>query len=146
MELEKFKNELKVLTLNAMKTGDKIALETYRSITNAILVQEKKSSTETINHIDILQTCKKQRMQSIAGFIAGGNTISAELEEQELVLIEKLLPQTMNDTELETAIRAIVDTFEAPTKRDMGKVIAQVKITHPGQDMTKVSKILNTIL
>jgi uncharacterized protein YqeY len=145
-KLETFKQQLKVLIVQSMRDKAKLELETYRSISNAITVLEKNNPGKEINHIDVLLSLKKQRTQSIDAYTAGGNIEAAETEQKELTIIESLLPKFLTESETVEILTNILAGMENPTKRDMGKIINTFKEENPGQDMSMVSKYLNTVL
>lgn len=142
-----FKGSIQEQTRIAMKAKDQLRVETLRSITNAITVQEKNAPGKDINHIDILSTMSKQRTQSIDAYTAGGNTEAADKERQELAIIQEFLPKTMSDSELVLALNEVVSGITpVPTIKEMGKVVAAFRTAYPGQDMGKVSGMVKTIL
>jgi len=147
MTITDFKADIQAQTVTAMKEKNQLRVETLRSITNSITVQEKKTPGKDINHIDILSTMSKQRTQSIDAYTAGGNIEAADKERQELVILQEFLPKTMSDTELVLALNEVVNSITpVPTIKEMGKVVATFRTMYPGQDMGKVSGMVKTIL
>lgn len=144
---EKFKESIQAQTRIAMKEKNQLRVETLRSITNAITVQEKNAPGKEINHIDILSTMSKQRTQSIDAYTAGGNVEAADKERQELAILQEFLPKTMTEAELVLALNEVVGSITpVPTIKEMGKVVATFRTMYPGQDMGKVSGMVKTIL
>lgn len=147
MTINEFKAEIQAKTVAAMKEKNQLKVDTYRSITSAITVQEKSGSNKNINHIDILSTMAKQRMQSIAAYVSGGNLVAAEQERKELEILQEFLPKTMSTSALVLALHSVINEMTpVPTIKEMGKVIAQFKTKYPGQDMGVVSNMIKTIL
>ena len=142
MEINKFKADLQVEIKNAMLNKDKLTLNTLRSISTAIINAEK-SNNISINIIDIISTLAKQRQQSIDGFIAGGNNELAEMEKQELYILNQYLPQKMNSNEIENIINDLLNNdFKDITIKEQGKLIKFFKDKYPGQDISLVSSII----
>lgn len=141
--MKNFKEQLTSDMKDAMRAKDTIRLNTIRSIISAITVAEKNGSGKEINHIDILSTMAKQRRQSIEAFETAGNQLLANTENEELKIIESYMPKMMTDEELSFAVNDLIFTMDAPlTMKDMGKVMNEFKLLHPGQDMSKVSALI----
>lgn len=113
----------------AMKAKDKVRLETVRSIKKAILEKEtsgrpegQKDLTET-EEMEILVQLAKQRRDSIAQYQAANRPELAELEAQELAILEEYLPQQLSDAEVTAVIDALIAKVGATSAKDMGKVM-----------------------
>ncbi len=113
----------------AMKTKDKVRLQTVRGIKKAILEKEvelrpkgQESLTEE-QEIELLSQQAKQRRDSIEQFKNAGRDDLAEKETQELAIIETYLPEQISDRELESIIDEIIATSGATSVKDLGKVM-----------------------
>lgn len=137
-----FNQTLKQDLVKAMKAKDQITLLTLRSVSTAITNVEK--SNKKYNYIDILSTLVKQRQQSIDQYTLANNIDAANLELQELNIIQKYLPVQLDKFVLNELIDEFIDTLESFTIRDMGKVILYIKEAYPGQDMKLVSDIIKS--
>ena len=96
---EKINQDLK----DAMRSGDKIRLETIRSIRALILEFEKSGSGKELNseeEIKMLTTAAKKRKESIEQFRNGGRNELAEKEEAELKIVEEYLPKQLSLDEI----------------------------------------------
>ncbi len=143
MKLEEFKTVIKTQTVTAMKAKDSVRLLTLRSISNAIVLQEKDNTTKEINYIDILSSMAKSRKQSIDAYTKAGNSLLADAETTELNIIEEFLPKMLTDDEIKQFISNIISNLDyTPTIKDMGKILNTFKSEYPGQDMAKVSSII----
>lgn len=141
--MEKFKEQIKRDMIEAMKAKENVRLTTIRSITNAITIAEKNGSGKAVNHIDVLTSMAKQRRQSIEAFESAGNSLLADTEKLELVIIESYLPKEMTDAEMETAIDELI-WDRVLTQKDMGSVINAFKTKYPGQNGQKISAIVKS--
>jgi uncharacterized protein len=116
---------------NAMKSGEKLRLETLRTIRAALMEKEieKRGSGNPMSPEDelgVLTTAAKKRKESIEQFQNGGRPELAEQERQELAIIQEYLPKQMSQEELEKAVRDIVSQTGATGPGDFGKVMPQV--------------------
>jgi uncharacterized protein len=130
----------------AMKAGDKRRLTTYRAISAAItnkdieLRGEGKEPASDADLMAMLQKMAKQREESLAIFTQAGRTDLAEIERDEIAIIGEFLPKMMTETEVDSAIVAVIAKTGAAGGKDMGKVIAALKAEYPGRiDFSKAS-------
>jgi hypothetical protein len=138
---EKINNDLK----SAMKSGDKIRLQTIRSIRAAILEFEKSGSGTEMNEaeeIKLLSTAAKRRKESIEQFRKGGREDLALIEEAELKVIMEYLPKQLTPEEIESEIRKLAEQVGASTKADFGKLMSSVMKELKGKADGKLVKEL----
>jgi len=110
----------------AMKAGDKIRLETLRSIRAGILEFEKSGLDRPMTDEDafkIVNSAAKKRKDAIEQFDAAGRTEAAEKERQELSIIMEFLPAQMSEQEVRAAVAAIISDLGASQPSDFGKVM-----------------------
>jgi uncharacterized protein YqeY len=114
----------------ALKAGDKERVAALRMLVNE-LQKEAKESGRDLDETAELQVLKrelKRRQESIDAFRAGGREDLLAHEEFAVQIIEDLLPAQMDQAELSRLVdRAIAETGAASV-RDMGKVMAAVKV------------------
>lgn len=114
---------------SAMKSKDKIRLETVRSIKKLILEKEvsvRPLGQDTLTEeqeLEILSRLAKQRKESIEQYQQGGREELAAQEAQELAILEEYLPKPLSDQEVSTVIDQIVAEVGATSLKDMGKVM-----------------------
>lgn len=111
---------------NAMRSGDKIRLETIRSIRALILEFEKSGSGKVLNadeEIKMLTSAAKKRKESIEQFRNAGRNELAEKEETELKIIEEYLPKQLSADEVMSEVRKIAAEVGARTKDDFPKLM-----------------------
>jgi uncharacterized protein YqeY len=127
------RDDIKAATIAAMKGGDKETTATLRLVSAAIKNRDIEARTGTAPSNDdalvteVLQKMVKQRRESADIYRNNGRADRAEVEEAEIAVIERFLPQQLSDTEAETQIRAIVAETGASSMKDMGRVMALVK-------------------
>ncbi len=137
----------------AMKSGDKIRLETVRSIKKAVLEKEvavRPSGQESLTaeqEIELLVQLAKQRRDSIDQYQKAGRSDLAEQESQELAILEEYLPKQLSDAEVGQAIDAIIAQVGAASAKDMGKVMGPAMQQLKGKaDGKKVQEIVKAKL
>ena len=82
----------------------------------------------------------KQREESFAIYAEAGRADLATVEKEEIDILNEFLPRGLTDEEVEAAITAAIAATGAESPKDMGKVIAQLKVDYPGRiDFGKAS-------
>ena len=116
----------------AMKSKDKVRLETVRSIKKVLLEKEvslrpqgQESLTES-QEIEVLAQQAKQRRESIEQYRQAGRDDLAEKEAQELAIIETYLPGQLSDEEIAAVVDEVIASVGATSAKDMGKVMGPV--------------------
>jgi uncharacterized protein YqeY len=147
------RDDIKAATIAAMKGGDKETTATLRLVSAAIKNRdiEARTSSATVEDdqlvTEVLQKMIKQRRESAEVYRKGGREDRAAAEESEIAVIERFLPKQMSDDEARAAISAIVAETGASSIKDMGKVMAQVKIRHGGAlEPTRASALVKAAL
>ncbi|MEY2720407.1 MAG: hypothetical protein RLZZ273_1773 [Bacteroidota bacterium] len=110
----------------AMKAGDKVRLETLRSIRAGILEFEKSGIDRAMTDDDafkIVNSAAKKRKDAIEQFESAGRIEAAEKERQELAIIMEFLPAQMTEEEVRAAVAAIISELGASQPGDFGKVM-----------------------
>lgn len=113
----------------AMKSKDKVRLETVRSIKKVILEKEtsvRPSGQDTLTEeqeLEVLTQLAKQRKDAIEQYKKAGREDLAENETQELAIIEEYLPAQLSDAEVEAVIDGLIAKVGATSAKDMGKVM-----------------------
>ncbi len=113
----------------AMKSGDKIRLETIRSIRALILEFEKSGINREMNEeeeLKLVTGAVKKRKESIEQFRAAGREDLAAKEEAELVILLEFLPQQLSESEILTEVQRLAGELGAKSKEDFPKLMPQV--------------------
>ena len=116
----------------AMKSKDKVRLETVRGIKKFILEKEvslRPSGQETLTEaqeLEILMQIAKQRRDSIDQYRKGGREDLVAQEEAELVILEEYLPPQMSDEEVSKIVDEVIASVGATSAKEMGKVMGKV--------------------
>lgn len=120
----------------AMKAGDKIRLGTIRLIKAKILETETAKGARDLDEaglIQLLQTMKKQRQESITQYEQGGREDLAAKERGEIAVIETFLPTQLDDAELAALVAEVVVSLGAEDMKAMGAVIKETKARASGR-------------
>jgi hypothetical protein len=135
----------------AMKAKDAIALESLRAIKSALLLTQTESGAkkELTNdeEIKLLQKLVKQRRDSAILYKEQGREDLAEPELQQLAVIEKFLPEQLNEADLRKIISEIITKTGASSMKDMGNVMGQATKELAGKaDGKAISTIVKELL
>ena len=128
----------------AMKSGDKIRLETIRGLRSQLKNMEidKGEVLSLEDEIQVLMSAAKKRKESIEQFKAGQRFDRAEEEGRELNIIQEYLPQQMSEEEIVSLVNTVLTEVSATSPADMGKVMGklmpQVKGRADGKIVQKI--------
>jgi uncharacterized protein YqeY len=93
--------------------------------------------------LSMLQGMIKQRRESIALYEKGKRADLVDKETAEIVVIERFLPQQMDESAAAQAIAKVIEELGATTVKDMGRIMAELKARHAGQmDFAKASALV----
>ncbi|KQR12773.1 GatB/YqeY domain-containing protein [Xanthomonas nasturtii] len=129
----------------AMKSGDKHSLGVIRLINAAIKQKEVDERIEMDDAavIAVLDKMVKQRKDSVTQFEAAAREDLAQIEREEIVVIERYLPAKMGEAEIVAAIQAAITETGASSPADIGKLMGALKPKLAGQaDMGLVSTLV----
>jgi uncharacterized protein len=139
-------SELKARLLDdiktAMKSGAKERLATLRLMSSAVkqIEIDTRAVLDDVAVLGIFEKMLKMRKDSIEQFTAANRHDLADIEKSEVVIIQHYLPEPLSAAELESAIDASIADVGATSAKDMGKVIAALKVKVAGRaDMTALS-------
>ena len=108
---------------NAMKAKDKVALETLRNVKKFFLeAKTAPGANDTLTDADalkIMQKLVKQGKDSATIYVQQGRQDLADVELEQVKVIEKYLPQQMSAEELEKELKAIIAQVGAAGPKDM---------------------------
>ena len=135
----------------AMKSKDKVALESLRAIKSEILLAQTKSgASENLTEdteIKLLQKLVKQRKDSAVLYKEQGRDDLAEPELAQINVIAQFLPEQMSEEELKNIVVEIIEKTEATSMKDMGKVMGLASKQLAGKaDGKAISLIVKQLL
>lgn len=132
----------------AMKSKDEVKLRTFRSLSAAMtneVVAKKRKPDEFLTDEEALVVLKRavnQRKDSIEQFEKAGRADLVEPEQEELAVIETLVPPVMSREEIEVVAKAKMTEMGVTEKKDagrfMGAVMQELKGRADGGDVKAV--------
>ena len=110
----------------AMKSGEKLRLETLRTIRAQIIELTKRGSDKTItadDELSVLMAAMKKRKEAIELYEKAGRNELARQEQEELKIISSYLPAPLTREEAEKIVESIIRATGAASLQDFGKVM-----------------------
>jgi uncharacterized protein YqeY len=138
----------------AMKARDQRATSTLRMVLAKLKDKDIEArGTGNPDGIDdsavlsVLQGMVKQRRESIELYKQGNRQDLVDQEAAEIAIIERFLPQQMDETATRAAIKAVIGEIGAASIKDMGRTMAALKERHAGEmDFQKASALVKEAL
>ena len=136
----------------SIKEKDNNSINTLRLIKSSIKDKEiaLRSKQEKLLDKDILsllQIMIKQRKDSIEAFAKANRNDLIEKEKNEVLVIEKFLPQQLSEGEAQKIIAKIIQENNLSSLKDMGKLMSIIKTNYVGKiDMGVAGKIAKSSL
>ncbi len=138
----------------AMKARDQATVATVRLILAKIKDRDIEArgggndgGIDDAGVLSVLQAMIKQRRDSIEMYQKGNRQDLVDQEAGEIAIIERFLPQQLDTTATEAAIRETIAAIGAAGIKDMGRTMAALKDKYAGQiDFQKASGIVKTVL
>jgi len=133
----------------AMKLGDKNKAATLRTAL-AKLKDKKIDKQEDLSENDeikVIQMLVKQRKESIELYEKGDRLDLAELEKKEMKILNNYLPKMMDENEIKSIVKTVIDEVGATSMADMGKIMPEVMKRGKGLiDGKSAQKFVNEII
>jgi uncharacterized protein YqeY len=128
---------------SAMKSGDKLRLETIRSIRALILEFEKSGKGNELNpdeELKMLNGAVKKRRDSIEQFSLAGRTDLAEKEAAELNILMSYMPKQLTEEEVYLEVKRIAEEINAKGREDFPKLMSKAAQLLKGKTDGKIVK------
>lgn len=129
----------------AMKAGEKQRLGVIRLVNAAIKQREvdERIELDDTQVLAVLDKMVKQRRDSVSQFAAANREDLAQVERDEIVVLETYLPARLDEAAILSAIDEAVASTGAASAADIGKLMAVLKPRLAGQaDMGQVSALV----
>jgi uncharacterized protein YqeY len=110
----------------AMLAKDEAGLRALRAIKSSILLAKTSGAGGELSADDelkILQKLVKQRKESIDIYEKQGRDDLVIIEKAEVAVIGKFLPEQMNENDVRTEVKKIIERIGAKSVAEMGKVM-----------------------
>jgi uncharacterized protein YqeY len=139
---------------DAMRARDMGSVGTIRLILAKLKEVDIASRTEANREgvaddkiLSMMQGMIKQRNESIVLYEKGNRADLADKEKAEIVVIERFLPQQMDEAAVQAAVTDAIAASGAKSIKDMGGVMAALKAKYAGQmDFAKASAVVKKTL
>jgi len=113
----------------AMKSGEKLKLETLRTVRAQFIEFSKRGSDKPItadDELSIMLGAIKKRKEAIDLYQQAGRKELVDQESRELEILRTYLPKQMGQDEAEEIIKTIIREVGASSQKDFGKVMGRV--------------------
>lgn len=136
---------------SAMKAKDTLALEALRALKSAILLAKTASGNSgelgESQALKLVQKLVKQRKDSAALFMEQNREDLAQPELAQAEVISQFLPKQLDEKEIESIVKGIIEKTGANSMKDMGKVMGMANKEMAGKaDGSTISKIVKAHL
>lgn len=133
--------QLKSEAVTAQKAGDKRTLDSLRLLLSELSYAKVEAKTDDLPDevvIRVLGKEAKKRKDSIEIYEKMGETVRADQEKFELVMIEKYLPQLMSEADVEIEVSKVAAETGLTGGRLMGAVMGRLKGKADGGVINKI--------
>lgn len=132
----------------AMRAKDTVRLDAIRSVRAATTLREVERKKELTDDdvLEVIRGLRKQKVESIEAFQAGGRADLVERETREKALLEAYLPQAPGRETIEQVVSAVIAELGASSVKDMGKVMQASKERLSGADGKLLSDVVRALL
>ena len=109
-------------------------------------IDEKAEATDEVV-LTIINKMVKQRKDSIEQFTKGGRDDLAVKEKDQLEVIKQYLPEQLSEDKIREIVEAAVNSTQASSMQDMGKVMGELKKNHADEiDFSKAGSLIKELL
>ncbi len=132
----------------AMLAKDEIAKDALRLAKSELLLKAVELARDLTDEeaIAVLQKGVKARKDAIEQFRAGGRPEAVAEEEKQLAVLLRYLPKQLDEAETRTAIEALIAKLGLSSKKDMGRLMKELKARHDAVDGRIASKLAGELL
>jgi len=143
------KSEIQATIKSALKSGDRVTLDTLRLLLSAVHNEEIRVRRDLADEeiAKTIATLCKQRTESIDLFRKGGRVDLVQKEEAELAVLRRFLPEPLTDSEIRALIQLSIDQLGAKGIQDLGRVMKQIMPQVTGRsDGKRVNELAREML
>ena len=145
----KLTEQIRADLTEAMKARAAERLSTLRMLQSALKNQQIEVGHELGDDeaMVVIRKAVKQRLDSIEQYTKGNRPELAAKEQSELEILKTYLPPELSDTDLEAALRDIIASTGAQSKKDLGKVMKEASAKFKGVvDGKKIQEMVGKLL
>ena len=133
----------------ALKAQEKLELSTLRMLLNAIKNEQIRIGAEVdeSSFVNLVRRAIKQRRDSIEQYRQGGREDLADKETREAEILQRYLPPQVDEEEIRSAIRELIDREGLTGPQSLGTVMqAMMKRFSGTADGATINRIARDIL
>lgn len=141
---EKLAEDLKA----AMRAKDSVRLDAIRAVRAAATLREVEKQKELGDEelVEVIRGLRKQKLEAIEMFQAGGRADLVERETREKELLESYLPQAPTREVMQQIVGQVIAELGASSVKDMGRVMQASKERLTGADGKQLSEVVKSLL
>jgi uncharacterized protein YqeY len=133
----------------ALLSGDRAKVEVIKSLKNALQYEAVKLRASIADltdsqMADVLSRESKKRQEAAEIYKKSGEEQRANTELAEKVIIDRYLPEKLNDEQISEVVKEEISKLEDPSPKDLGIVIHAVKqrlqTTAEGSTIARITK------
>lgn len=145
MSKSAIKDSIQKDQISFLKEGNKDSSSILRFALSFINKEEKekKSDLSDSDVIKVLKSLIKRNKDSFDQFTAANRVELAEKEKKEMELLEKYLPEVMNEDDTEQMVKKTLNDMSISSIKEMGKAMGEIKKNHSDNiDLSLVSRLI----
>lgn len=139
--------------VQAMKSKDEDGKRAISSLKAKITEAEKANKNTELTDIEVIKVVSsaiKQRKQSYEEYTKFGRTDLADVESKDISILERYLPKQMNETEIEIAVREIIQSFSTVITNPnalIGRTVGEFNKKYVGlADVETVKRVVSSLV
>lgn len=139
--------------VQAMKSKDEDGKRAISSLKAKITEAEKANKNTELTDTEVIKVVSsaiKQRKQSYEEYTKFGRTDLADVESKDISILERYLPKQMNETEIEIAVREIIQSFSTVITNPnalIGRTVGEFNKKYVGlADVETVKKVVASLV
>jgi uncharacterized protein YqeY len=117
---------------SAMKSGDRIALDSLRMLLTALKNEQisRRRDLSPEEETAVVRHALKSRQDAIEMYEKGGRPELAEKERREMDVVQVYLPRQLTEEELGRIVDDLIAELGASSKKEMGRVMKELMARH----------------
>jgi uncharacterized protein len=145
----KLTEQIRAELTESMKARTAEKTSTLRMLQSALKNEQINLGHELTDEeaMSVIRKAVKQRLDSIDQYTKANRPELAAKEQSELDMLKGYLPAEISDSELESAIREIIASTGAQSKKDLGKVMKEATARFKGRaEGKKIQEVVARLL
>ena len=143
------KEQVAAAVKDAMRSKDKARLAVLRVLMSEFkrIEVDERIELDDVRVLAVLDKQIKQRRESSKQYQQAGRNDLAEIEQNEINVIEEFMPTPLNEDEIRAIVQSAIEQSKVISVQEMGKVMALIKPQVQGRaDMAGVSMRIKAML